>query len=764
MSDVYNFGRAFFGQGLGMNWGDEAEAYLRSKVSGKPYGEELREINRQYGEFSKRYPVSSAAAEFAGGVLPAAAAYMATPFTGGAAAPAAAATTARTAGALSQLAKRAAASRAARTSAGGATGAGAGYLSDQELAAENAVMLGGLGLIAGSQAPRLARFAATPYGKGATIGGTQGAVAGAGSGEPGSRAEEARSGALVGTSLGAALPAVVRGAGAAKRWLSERLSPSQETITSGAAARINRALEEANMSPADIETRLAADRAKGIPSVAANVDPALVDLAETVAQRSGPGAREIEGVLREQQAGARGRVYERAKAGLGAGDAYKEEDAIINSMRRRASNQYDEAYNFGAVNDPRIMSVLQDREFMAAYVRAREIANREARAAELRGEDPSKYMLRQIYSVDPQNNTVRVTAVPDVRTLDYIKRGIDSIIESGFQGKGISRTEAASLRDLRREYIKAIDEATKVDGVSAYQTARRAYAGDMEIRDALRAGMDDFKKLDHEEITKLFSRMSDAEKQAFRTGAARNIYSTVMDPSSNINAAQRVIGSPEMQRKLEVLFENRAQFDLFKSALERESQLFHETNRILQGSPTARRIQSRERFEQGPDVGAAMADVATGGWLSSLTNMVTRAMRGANMNDEISERVANMLMSKDPTDVAAAVQILENQGQRAARAERALSLTEAGVIGGTVSSISPSPDYSEDVTALGETPAPQRRLSSPAEEAASELDRGVMPLPAPVVSPRSQAQINEEIESELERGVIPLVTPRRVSP
>ena len=259
-------------------------------------------------------------------------------------------------------------------------------------------------------------------------------------------------------------------------------------------------------------------------------------------------------------------------------------------------------------------------------------------------------------------------------------------------------------------------------------------------------------------------KLSDAEKQAFRTGAARNIYSTVMDPSSNINAAQRVIGSPEMQRKLEVLFENRAQFDLFKSALERESQLFHETNRILQGSPTARRIQSRERFEQGPDVGAAIADVATGGWLSSLTNMVTRAMRGANMNDEISERVANMLMSKDPTDVAAAVQILENQGQRAARAERALSLTEAGAIGGTVSSISPSPDYSEDMTVLGETPALQRRIPSPAEEAASELDRGVMPLPVPAVPPRSQAQINEEIESELERGVIPLATPRRANP
>jgi hypothetical protein len=735
MSDALNFARALIGQGLGASWGDEAEAWLRSKISGRPYEEERSDINRSYGEFSKRYPISSAATEFAGGVIPAVAAYAATPFTGGAAAPAAAATTARTAGALSTLANRIAASKAARTTAGGAAGAGAGYLSDEELATENAIMGGGLGLVAGAQGPRIARLARTPYGRGATVGGVQGGISGAGAAEPGARVEEGKAGALVGTSLGVALPLAMRGAGAAKRWWSERFSPSEEAITRGAASRINRELQEAGMTPADIETRLAADRAMGVPSVAANIDPALADLAETVAQRSGQGGREVRGVLEGQQRGTRERVYERARTGLNAGDAYADEENLIKALRGRANTQYDEAYAFGAVNDPRIMSVLQDREFMAAYVRAREIANREARAAELRGEDPSKYMLRQIYSVDPTTNGVRVTAVPDVRTLDYIKRGIDSIIESGFNGKGLSRTEARSLRDLRSEYIKAIDEATTVDGRSAYQAARQSFAGDMEVKDALRAGMDNFNKLDHEEIGRLFRGMSDAEKQAFRTGAARNIYGTIMDPSSNINAAQRLIGSPEMQQKLSTIFESPAQFDLFKAALTRESELFHQANRILQGSPTARRMQARERFEEGPDVGAVAADLATGGWAASLTNMVSRAVRGANMNDEIAGRVAGLLMSREPTEVAAAVKILEDYGQRAARAERALSRTEAGTIGGTVSAMWPSPRSSADAIAEPENPAEMSRpattprMPSPTyrEEAESELDRGVMP-------------------------------------
>jgi hypothetical protein len=457
------------------------------------------------------------------------------------------------------------------------------------------------------------------------------------------------------------------------------------------------------MQPSDIPARLSADRALGIPSVAATTDPALVDLAEVVAQRSGPSARRVEDALRTQQAGSRERVYGQVRTGLNAGDYYADEEALINTMRRRAGRQYDDAYSFGSVDDPRITEALKDPQFRVFYNRAREIADREARAAQLRGEDPFRFRLQEIYSTDAEGNQV-VTQIPDVRTLDYIKRGIDSVIERGFEGQGLSRTEASSLRDLRREFVRAIDEATEVDGQSAYRNARQAYAGDAEVRDALTSGMNDFNRLDHEEITRLFSSMGPSEREAFRTGAARNIYGSIMDPSSNINAAQRLIGSPETRKKLETMFESPAQFNLFTAALEREAQLYHQTNRILQGSPTARRMQARERFEEGPDVGANAADLLTGTWLTSLTNMASRAIRGANMNDDISDRVATMLMSRDPNEVAAAVRILENQSQRAVRTEQNLQRGEAGTIGGVVTSFWPSPQ--ETVGPLTENQAP----------------------------------------------------------
>lgn len=641
-SDTANYFRAALGQGLGMGWGDEAEAWLRSKLpGGEPYDVELARINREYGEFAQRNPATSTMAELGGGLLPMAASYLATPFTGGAAAPLATASTARTAGVLGRL-------------------------------------------------------AASPYGRGAAIGAGTGVISGAGSAQPDDRASGALAGGVLGTGVGVAAPAVMRGAGAASRWARDRIIPTEETVTTRAAEKVNKAMQEAGITPLEAEMRIAADRARGIPSTLANVDPALVDLAETVAQRSGPSARRVEETLGRQSTGARERAYMQTRKGLQPGDFYAEEQSLVDQLRRQAGTMYDDAYAIGSVRDPRIMEALKDPQFKGFYDRAREIANREGLAAKLRGEDPSKYKLEEIYVVNPQGEA-QLVGVPDVRTLDYIKRGIDATIERGFKGEGMSTAEANSLKDLRKVFVNAIDEATTDPntGVSPYKAARSAYAGDMEVLDALRSGMNDFRKLDHEEIIKMVSGMSGAEKDAFKTGVVRNIYSSIMDPSGNINAAQRIIGSPETAAKLQPLFDSPAQFNLFKSALEREAQLFQQSNRILGGAATGRRLQARERFEEGPGVGAMVGDAITGGFFNSLTNLAARVARSATMTDDVADKVSKMLMSSEPAEVAAAVKLLEQYSAKAAASAANLSKAEAGAIMGATVTAQPAPPGAE---------------------------------------------------------------------
>lgn len=93
--------RGAIGQGLLMGGGDEAEAYIRSALTGRPYEQSLEEIRQKLAVAGQERPGQMLAAEVAGGVLPAAGALVAS---GGMAAPAAAARVAPLAARVAQAA------------------------------------------------------------------------------------------------------------------------------------------------------------------------------------------------------------------------------------------------------------------------------------------------------------------------------------------------------------------------------------------------------------------------------------------------------------------------------------------------------------------------------------------------------------------------------------------------------------------------------------------------------------------------------------
>lgn len=653
--------RAFLGQGLGMGWGDEGEAWLRSKLGDQPYERALQQIRQEYAQYSRENPATAMAAEFAGGMAPA----VGMAFVPGAQGAAAAQAGRSTMGALGRLA---------------ALGAGTGAVSGAGSATEG------------------------ERGQGAVVGGTLGGIIGFGA------------------------PVALRGAKGAGQWLRDRLAPSEASIASRAGEKFTAAMKESNLTPQQIEQMMARDRSMGVPSTVANVDYAIADLAEAVAQRTGKGTRKVEKALSQQKTGARERTYQQVQKGLQPGDYYADEANLVKELRDKAGTMYDEAYAWGDVDDPRIVEALKNPQFQAFFQKARSIANTEAQAAKLRGEDPSKFALPEIYKptgkfTDSGAEILELAKLPDVRTLDYIKRGIDATIDSGFKGQGMSTAEASALRSLRKEFVNAIDE-----NVPVYKEARKAYAGDMEVIDALRAGMSDFGKMDHEQVIKLVSGMGDAEKDAFRTGVARDLYSRIMDSSQNFNAANRIIGSPEMTAKLQPLFDDPAHFRLFQSALERESQLFQQANKILGGSQTAKRGAMRESLDEGPAVGDAISSAVTGNFGSALANITLKSLRNKTITPATADKLADMLMAKDPAEVASVVKFLEQHA--AGQVPRAVRATagEAGTVTGATSSVWNPPPVEGDTPGGIESAQP----SAPTEpEGESELEREWRKMQAP---------------------------------
>lgn len=634
--------RAAVGQGLMMGWGDEAEAWLRSKLGEGEYQNIVNRIRQDYGQYSDEHPVSSALAEFGGGIAP---------------------------------------------------GVAMMFLPGGQPA--------GAAQIATSGGSALARLAARPIVKSIAGGASTGAVSGAGSATEGNRGVGAVTGGVTGAGIGAIIPPAMRTAGGIKNWLSERLFPSATKATERAAEKMTGAMAESGVTTKELARRMDRDKRLGVPSTVANADPALADLAETVAQRTGAGTRKVEKGISKQQSGAKERTYQQVRKGLNPGEFYGEEERLINDLRTKSAPAYKAAYAVGEVNDPQIMEMLALPQFRSAWNTARSIAEADAAAAKVNSMrngtpfDENEFKLRDIYKVirDDDGNPIGVEisgTVPDVRTLDYMKRALDAQIAAGYKSDNAATLASANaMKDLRN----ALRDRTK-EVVPEYAGALQVYKGDREILDALRAGYNDFNKLDHEEVIKLVSNFSPAEKEAFRTGVVRDLYGKMFNTSRNINAAG-LLESPEMQAKLQPLFDNPGHFRLFQAAIERESQLFKQANQILRGSQTGKRKVMQEKFEDEDGIATAAAQALTGGWMSSLTGIASRALYKTTMTEDMADKLAGMLMSKNPKEVAAVVKILEDYAEKAAPKAAAATRREIGATTGAAIAFPPAPTAGE---------------------------------------------------------------------
>lgn len=643
MADGYwkNTARSWLGQGLAMGWGDELEARIRA-IGPETYEDELNKIAAQYGDFRDENPGAALTGELVGGFIPTLASYVATPFTGGAAAPIAAANTARTGGAL--------------------------------LNAGKAIYRNTLG-----------RNALTT---GATTGTVTGALSGAGMANPGERTEGAIIGGTLGGLLGTALPIAGRGSIAVKDFIKDRLASSGKAIEETALKRVYDAVALQGGTPQDLLRMIEADDFLGVPTTPANLNEGtlrLTDSLNTAGRGDVPGI--IDDKLMEIQTGARDRVISQTKNALSDNNFFQQQDAMLTKLRSGANEAYDSAYAFGSVDDPRILNLLENNStFKSAFERAKKIAENEKAADLLAGGDGRAFELIPYKITKGKNGNLAASVLPDVRTLDYLKRGLDDIIRKGFDGTGAAPAEAASLKKLRTQFVKVLDEATEVDGVSAYANARKLYAGDMEVLEALDLGKTGFGKMAPEEVSKAFEKMSDGEAQAFLDGATRNLLDQITRPSNNANFAQRIIGSPDMRKKIQMLFPAAGPggLALYEAALLREAQLFRETGRILGGSPTAKREAGKAALGEGSMLRDAAANaIESGGPGTALVKMVTNLIRTSSLPAKSQEKMARMLMSDSPQEVATVVQALEDYAAQLIPKATALNIRETANIFGT---------------------------------------------------------------------------------
>ncbi|MEJ7933681.1 hypothetical protein WG907_05320 [Sphingobium sp. AN558] len=198
------------------------------------------------------------------------------------------------------------------------------------------------------------------------------------------------------------------------------------------------------------------------------------------------------------------------------------------------------------------------------------------------------------------------------QTLDYVKRGMDDILEAQ-RNPVTGRLDLNEAGRAQNGVLRAL--LGEVDTLNpAYGQARAAYQGPMELRDALAAGKDAVRQPPRD-VQAIVARSSPAEMEQSRLGYRVGLNDRANDMRHSSNPFEGVLGTPAAEQRLSTMYgDNFPGVTRLLRQRDMERDLSRSTNDILGNSKTAQRQIADESFMGGlpVDMLDAGADVLSG--------------------------------------------------------------------------------------------------------------------------------------------------------
>lgn len=407
-------------------------------------------------------------------------------------------------------------------------------------------------------------------------------------------------------------------------------------------------VEAGGPGPSDILTRLTQTIDK--PTAAVDYAGANVQgLAGQVARMPGPGRQLVEDFMGSRDAAAGTRLADAtnrmAADGPGtflAGRQLHEQAQAVAAPLYRASEMAP-ALNPDHLADGGALRTLMARPSMQqASQRALSIAREE-------GRDPTALGLAFDMAGSP-----KFEKVPSWRTLDYVKRGLDDVLET-YRDKttGVLRLDerGRAIDQTRRDYLGLLDRENPT-----YAEARAAYSGPQQSRSALQRGSQIFNR-NPDEIAAEIASLSPGDQQFYRLGAANALKTNLAKVSSGGDEARALIGNDYRQQQLRAVFPQ-AQGLIDEAQIEKL--MFGTKQKLLGGSQTAGRVAQDAAVGGGGfgDVARSVAEMATAAATNepalaaksgySAYTALRNWMRSGQMTPEVAGKVAEYLLAQDP--------------------------------------------------------------------------------------------------------------------
>ena len=454
-----------------------------------------------------------------------------------------------------------------------------------------------------------------------------------------------------------------------------------------------------------------------LPVALADTDPALRTLAGS-ATRISPAARETAERLLEPR--GRGQA-ERAVAGIERDfgptvNIDETGDALINRGRAEAGGLYEQAYAAPVIATPELDAILSTPAGRQALNRARTIAANERRdptelgfAMDRDGNvvlnpvrlDPYQAQAEAKTTFDAaqaahrgalrtagQNSdstraallaardemraadaALAAAPTPGVaatsrghttQTLDYVKRGLDDILEQNRDpvSRRLHLDEAGrAVNDVRASLVREMDRLNP-----RYAEARAAYEGPAKEREALLAGRGAVgPQTTPDRLARMTTGRTEGQLDQFRSGYRTGMAEQVDRMRLSGNPYDAVYGTPDQIAKVGALYPDGA--STFARQAELERQMAKTQYETLGGSPTAARAAADRQL--GPGLGMQLVGETALGALtgappiSALTTAARATLRDRRVLGTVGRRqadsIADLLLNPVPAEALSAV-------------------------------------------------------------------------------------------------------------
>ena len=458
-------------------------------------------------------------------------------------------------------------------------------------------------------------------------------------------------------------------------------------------------------------------RARGVPLAIGDTGENIRGLTSSMARKPGENRTIVMKAVDDRQIAQSERIQDAIERDLGpVGYVRQMSVDLKKASQERAKPLFDEAWN-APVDWTKDEGVLLNRILNTpagkkALQNARTIAGNEMEDAGALG-----------FAVNDAGDVV-LDSVPTFKTLHYVKRGLDDVVESYPKNAITGRPEldenGVAVDKLRRTLVGDLKERNP-----AYRVAMETYAGDAAMNDALLLGSKAVNK-NANDILFETKDMTPAELEQYKLGIRSALVDFLDGKPDGANQVRALIGSPKKRKALAKIFGGDEGLANFIDTLKAEAETFGTYKRAMTGSPTAINEADDKSVETAVDALQAAAQMGNG----NVTGMIQTLLRARGREEKVSEltrtELAKILTEQDPDTIRQILRQVKDEEVRAFRhLQRGTRYGASAGMGAARDNAPPTIDVGTgEIVPTEEPPGPQSMDVSPEFDAlASRIEQ-----------------------------------------